>query len=239
VAMGRSGTDVARQAADLVLSDDNFVTVVDAVREGRSIYRNIQKFIFFLLSSNAGLAVAVFVVSFLNDALPPTPLQILWINLVTNGLPALALGVDPPDPGHMKEPPRPSSAGLLGARDFAGVAFVGAFMGLSAVSLYFLFPAARANGNAGFARAMAFSLLALSPLFHAWSCRSPSESIFRMIPLLSLPLLGACFVSAGVHLLSVLVPALRPVFRTFPMDEGEWLLVLGLSFAIVPAVEIK
>jgi Ca2+-transporting ATPase len=238
VAMGRSGTDVARQAADLVLSDDNFVTIVDAVREGRSIYRNIQKFIFFLLSSNAGLAVAVFVVSFLNGALPPTPLQILWINLVTNGLPALALGVDPPDPGHMKERPRPASAGLLGARDFAGVAFVGAFMGLCAVSLYFLFSPARSHEGAAFPRAMAFSLLALSPLFHAWSCRSPTESIFRMIPRLSFPLLVACVLSAAVHLLSVLVPGLRPVFRTFPMDEGEWLLVLGLSFAIVPAVEI-
>src|SRR5262249_6921339 len=109
--------------------------------------------------------------------------------------------------------------------------------GLCAVSLYFLFPTAR-TGNAGFARAMAFSLLALSPLFHAWSCRSPTESIFRMVPLVSLPLLGACLLSAGVHLPSVLVPGLRPVFRTFPMDEGEWLLVLGLSFAIVPAVEV-
>ncbi|HEY3594275.1 MAG TPA: HAD-IC family P-type ATPase, partial [Polyangiaceae bacterium] len=238
VAMGRSGTDVARHAADLVLSDDNFVTVVDAVREGRSIYRNIQKFIFFLLSSNAGLAVAVFVVSFMKDAPAPTPLQILWINLVTNGLPALALGVDPPDPGSMKERPRPPSAGLLGTRDYLGVAFVGAFMGLAAVSLYLLFPAHGAGENPGFARAMAFSLLALSPLFHAWSCRSPTESIFRIVPPFSMPLLGACLVSAGVHLLSVLVPSLRPVFRTFPMDEGEWLLVLGLSFAIVPAVEI-
>jgi Ca2+-transporting ATPase len=92
VAMGRGGTDVARQAADLVLADDNFATIVDAVREGRAIYRNIQKFIFFLLSSNMGLVVAVFVVSLLADWPPLTPLMILWINLVTNGLPALALG---------------------------------------------------------------------------------------------------------------------------------------------------
>jgi Ca2+-transporting ATPase len=237
VAMGRSGTDVARQAADLVLADDNFATVVDAIREGRSIYRNIQKFIFFLLSSNAGLAVAVFVVSFLKDALPPTPLQILWINLVTNGLPALALGIDPPDPGHMKEQPRPPGAGLLGARDFIGVGFVGVVMGLSAAGLY-VFPPEAAHGSVPFIRAMAFSLLALSPLFHAFSCRSQTQSIVSMRPLVSPPLLLACLISAAVHLVAVLVPALRPVFRTFPMDQSEWFLVIGLSFAIIPAVEI-
>jgi magnesium-transporting ATPase (P-type) len=146
VAMGRSGTDVARQAADLILVDDNFATVVEAIREGRAIYRNIQKFIFFLLSSNAGLAVAVFVVSFLKEGQPLTPLQILWINLVTNGLPALALGVDPADPGHMKEHPRSAQAGLLSARDMFDIGFVGAVMGLAAAGLY-IFPPAAANGT--------------------------------------------------------------------------------------------
>ncbi|HRI72102.1 MAG TPA: HAD-IC family P-type ATPase, partial [Polyangium sp.] len=106
VAMGKGGTDVARQAGDLVLADDNFATIVHAVSEGRAIYRNIQKFIFFLLSSNMGLLVAVFVVSFFGKWPPLTPLMILWINLVTNGLPALALGIDPPDPGLMRETPR-------------------------------------------------------------------------------------------------------------------------------------
>ncbi len=111
VAMGKDGTDVAREAADMVIADDNFATIVDAVREGRAIWRNIQKFIFFLLSSNAGLLVAVFAVSFFTDLKPLTPLMILWINLVTNGLPALALGVDPPDPTQMREPPRKRSRG--------------------------------------------------------------------------------------------------------------------------------
>jgi P-type Ca2+ transporter type 2C len=237
VAMGRSGTDVARQAADLVLVDDNFATVVDAVREGRAIYRNIQKFIFFLLSSNAGLAVAVFVVSFLKEGEPLTPLQILWINLVTNGLPALALGVDPSDPGAMKEHPRPAHAGLLSARDMIDIGFVGAFMGLAAAGLY-IFPPAAANGDMSFVRAMAFSLLALSPLFHALSCRSTTQSIFKMRPVFSWPLIFACLLSAAVHLVAVLVPGLRPVFRTFPMDTSMWLLVIGLSFAIIPFDEL-
>ncbi|HKQ67791.1 MAG TPA: HAD-IC family P-type ATPase, partial [Polyangiaceae bacterium] len=237
VAMGRSGTDVARQAADLILADDNFATIVEAIREGRAIYRNIQKFIFFLLSSNAGLAVAVFAVSFIPGALSPTPLQILWINLVTNGLPALALGIDPADPGQMRERPRSSYAGLLGGRDYFAVGFVGVIMGSAAAGLYLL-PPAGTEGNIPFIRAMAFSLLALSPLFHAFGCRSPVASIFSQRPVVSLPLVLACALSAAVHLVAVLVPGLRPVFRTFPMDDQQWLLVMGLSAAIVPAVEI-
>jgi P-type Ca2+ transporter type 2C len=237
VAMGLSGTDVARQASDLVLADDNFATVVEAVREGRSIYRNIQKFIYFLLSSNAGLAVAVFVVSFFREALPLTPLMILWINLVTNGLPALALGVDPADPGQMREPPRPSKSGLLSRGHYVGILYVGVVMGLLAVSLY-LTKLPGAAGLVGFDRAMAFTLLALSPLFHAFSCRSASRSVISQRPLVSWPLVGACILSAGVHLVAVAVPALRPVFRTFPMTALDWALVVGLSFAIIPAVEL-
>jgi Ca2+-transporting ATPase len=138
VAMGKDGTDVAREAADMVIADDNFATIVVAVREGRAIYRNIQKFIFFLLSSNAGLLVAVFVASFIPGLMLLTPLMILWINLVTNGLPALALGIDPPDPTQMLEPPRKPSQGLLGEREYLGIAAVGLWMGGAALVCYLL-----------------------------------------------------------------------------------------------------
>jgi Ca2+-transporting ATPase len=236
VAMGRGGTDVARQAADLVLADDNFATIVEAVREGRAIYRNIQKFIFFLLSSNMGLLVAVFVVSFVQRWPPLTPLMILWINLVTNGLPALALGVNPPDQHLMREPPRDPDEGLLRRRDYFGILYVGVVMGAAAIGLYAM------NGQSDpealqHTRAMAFSLLALSPLFHAWSCRSPVMSVLSARPLISLPLVAAIVLSAAIHLVAVLVPALRPVFRTFPMTGTEWLVLLGLAALIVPAVE--
>src|SRR5207302_112672 len=159
VAMGKEGTDVARQAADMVLADDNFATIVEAVREGRAIYRNIQKFIFFLLSANAGLLVTVFVASFL-DVPPLTPLMILWINLVTNGLPALALGVDPPDPTQMSEPPRKTNTGLLRGREYLGIVFVGLWMGGAALLTYF-WPWDRGIGGASRLeeRAAAFSLL--------------------------------------------------------------------------------
>ena len=236
VAMGLGGTDVARQAADLVLADDNFATIVEAVREGRAIYRNIQKFIFFLLSSNAGLLVAVFVVSFFGKWPPLTPLMILWINLVTDGAPALALGVDPPDPHLMKEPPRRPDEGLMTKRDYLGIMFVGAVMGALAVVLYAISP--QDEESLKHTRALAFSLLALSPLFHAWSCRSPFRSALSSRPLISLPLLVACLASAGIHLVAVLVPALRPVFRTYALGGDEWMILLGLASLIVPAVEI-
>jgi Ca2+-transporting ATPase len=236
VAMGRSGTDVARQAGDLILADDNFATIVEAVREGRAIYRNIQKFIFFLLSSNMGLCVAVFVVSFIGHWPPLTPLMILWINLVTNGLPALALGVDPPDTHLMREPPRSAREGLLVRRDYLGILYVGGFMGAAAIALYAISP--QDEEAMLRTRAVAFSLLALSPLFHAWSCRSPIQSLFSAKPLVSLPLLAAVFASAAIHLVAILVPGLRPVFRTYAMSAHEWMVLLVLAALVVPAVEV-
>lgn len=238
VAMGSSGTDVAREAADMVIADDNFATIVEAVREGRSIWRNIQKFIFFLLSSNAGLLVAVFTVSLFTDLPPLTPLMILWINLVTNGLPALALGVDPPDPTQMREPPRERRAGLLAVRDWLGIGFVGAWMGAAAMVVYLapLSPDSAMAGGHG--RALAFSLLALSPLLHAVNCRSPTVSFLQLRPLFPAALLGAIAVSACIHLIAVLLPRLRPVFQTFAIGGAQWALLLGLSASIIPAVEL-
>jgi P-type Ca2+ transporter type 2C len=238
VAMGKDGTDVARQAADMVIADDNFATIVDAVREGRAVYRNIQKFIYFLLSANAGLLVAVFSASFIADLMPLTPLMILWINLVTNGLPALALGVDPPDPAQMLEPPRPAGAGLLGARAYLGIAVVGVWMGACGIACY-LWPWPIQDASIGYyARAIAFSLLALSPLFHAFNCRSLTISFLRQRPFLSVPLLLGVGVSAAIHLVAVVVPSLRPVFRTFAMSSYQWVVMLALSASIIPAVEL-
>ena len=237
VAMGKNGTDVARQAADMVIADDNFATIVEAVREGRAIYRNIQKFIYFLLSSNAGLLVTVFVASFMPKVLPLTPLMILWINLVTNGLPALALGVDPPDPTQMAEAPRKAGSGLLTTREYLGIAVVGVWMGAMALACY-VWPWPEGPNKASAARAIAFSLLALSPLFHAFNCRSASASTLVMKPFFSKPLLLAVAVSAGIHLVAVLVPVLRPVFRTFPLSAYEWGVMLALSFSIIPVIEL-
>ncbi|MDP8999055.1 MAG: cation-transporting P-type ATPase [Myxococcota bacterium] len=237
VAMGKGGTDVAREAADMVIADDNFATIVEAVREGRAIWRNIQKFIYFLLSSNAGLLVAVFVASFFDGLSSLTPLMILWINLVTNGLPALALGIDPPDPMQMHERPRARTSALLGLRDWLGIAFVGLWMGGAAMACH-LFPWRAADPFAAErGRAIAFSLLALSPLLHAFNCRSSSASFLMLRPVLPIALVATVLISAGIHLPAVLVPGLRPVFHTFAMNGREWALLLVLSASILPAVE--
>jgi P-type Ca2+ transporter type 2C len=238
IAMGRDGTDVAREAADMVLADDNFATIVDAVREGRAIWRNIQKFIFFLLSSNAGLIVTVFVAAVMPSLLGLRPLMILWINLVTNGLPALALGIDPPDPTQMMEPPRNATSGLLGAREYLGIGVVGIVMGGLATVCYLWPWSAPPATLPSFARAMAFSLLALCPLFHAFNCRSATVSIFRMRPLLPVPLVVAIMGSAAIHLVAILFPALRVVFETHALRDFDWLLLLTLSASIIPVIEI-
>ncbi len=238
IAMGKEGTDVAREAADMILADDNFATIVDAVREGRAIWRNIQKFIFFLLSSNAGLIVTVFVASVMPDMLGLRPIMILWINLVTNGLPALALGVDPPDPTQMMEPPRKATSGLLGAREYLGIGLVGLVMGGLAILCYLWPWTIGAGDRPSYARAMAFSLLALSPLFHALNCRSPTASIFKMRPFLPLALLLAVLVSAAIHLVAILVPSLRGVFQTFAIEGSDWLILLGFSALIIPFLEV-
>jgi Ca2+-transporting ATPase len=240
IAMGKQGTDVAREAADMVLADDNFATIVEAVREGRAIWRNIQKFIFFLLSSNAGLIVTVFAASVLPNLPGLRPLMILWINLVTNGLPALALGIDPPDQTQMAEPPRRAKTGLLGSREYLGIAVVGVLMGGLALACYYLpWSGGAASGDkAGYARAAAFSLLALSPLFHALNCRSATASMFSIRPVLPAALLAAIVVSAAIHLVALVFPSLRTVFQTFDLPGSDWLLLIALSASIVPMIEV-
>jgi P-type Ca2+ transporter type 2C len=238
IAMGKDGTDVAREAADMVLADDNFATIVDAVREGRAIWRNIQKFIFFLLSSNAGLLVTVLVASVMPNMPGLRPLMILWINLVTNGLPALALGIDPPDPTQMMEPPRKASSSLLGSREYLGIGVVGVLMGGLAVACYHWPWTLPGVDRFEYGRAVAFSLLALSPLFHALNCRSATASIFSLRPMVPIALLASMVTSAAIHLVAVLFPSLREVFKTYSLSPTEWLVLIALSAAIIPIIEV-
>jgi len=245
VAMGLHGTEVARQAADMVLADDNFATIVHAVREGRAIFRNIRKFIFFLASSNAGLVIAVLASSFIDWIPPLTPLQLLWINLVTNGLPALALGVDPAEPGLMREGPRPVSEGIVGLPELWGSLLVGFVMSSAALFMYWLpglapslFASYEAAERLEVARTMAFTLLAISPLLHAFNCRSPRSSIVTVGLFTNRFLWLAVSISASVHLVTLIVPALRPIFLTHSLTAAHWAVVLGLSILPVPVVEL-
>jgi Ca2+-transporting ATPase len=241
ISMGKNGTDVARQASDLVLADDNFATIVEAIREGRAIFSNIKKSIFFLLSSNAGLCFTVFVTSFFKDMPPLTPLQILWINLVTNGLPALALGVDPPEAGQMNKPPRPSDEAFLTAKDWWGILAVGLVMAGSAVVVYLLpwwngsSPAEAAHSKL----TLVFTILALGPLVHAFNCRSERESIFTLGFGSNRFLIGAVLVSGSIHMLAILIPSLQPVFKSNQMWEPrEIALVIAMSLLPLPVIEL-
>jgi P-type Ca2+ transporter type 2C len=238
VAMGKQGTDVARRAADAVISDDNFATLVEGVRQGRAIFYNIKKSVFYLLSSNVGLAATVFAVALFGRGwLPLSPLMILSINFVTNGLPALALAVEPPERAQMKERPPGAKANFLDRRDLGGLFAAGGLMGALAVALYVRLGAAGPL-DAELGRTAVFAFLGLCPLAHAWNCRSPRASIASQRPRLPRPLVLACLASGAIHLALLLTPFMRSLLHLRPMPLSLWALIAALSVAIVPAVEL-
>ncbi|MBI5500684.1 MAG: cation-translocating P-type ATPase [Deltaproteobacteria bacterium] len=239
VAMGKGGTDVAREAAKMVLTDNNFASIVAAVEEGRTILRNIRKSIVFLLSSNTGLALTVFFSVFFPSLLVLTPLQILWINLVTNGAPALGLGVDPPEPGEMQNRPRPVAAGLLDPDDLWFLLGFGLLIGAIGIGSYLLPPSLLpAAATAAGSRTLAFFSLAFLPLVHAFNCRARRASIFSR----DLPpnrfLWVAVLSSAALQLLANLVVGLHGVFRVVALGPRDWLMLAAASLAVLPVWEI-
>jgi Ca2+-transporting ATPase len=238
IAMGKAGTEVTKEASDLVLADDNYATIVAAVEEGRAIYANIRKFIYFLLSSNAGIVLMVLTASLLGWAAPLTPIQILWINLITNGLPALALGVDPKDPDQMRQMPRPSGGRLLPRRDWLAMLGVGTVMAVTSLAAFYV--AVGHGGGTGLdnhdpalsrARTLAFAILSMSPMFHALNCRSPTRSIFQLGLFTNRALWGAIAIGVALQAMAVFVGFLRPVFHTARLDGGDVGLVMALSAA--------
>jgi Ca2+-transporting ATPase len=241
VAMGKGGTDVTKEAAALVLSDDNYATIVAAVEEGRAIYANIRKFIFFLLSSNAGAVLFVLAASLLGWEEPLAPIQILWINLITNGLPALALGVDGRDPMQMTQPPRAPGGAILTAREYGDIVLVGAVMAATALFAFHLAlpdPAhAGSSVELAHARAMVFCILSIGPLVHAFNCRNERRSLFSIGVFSNRALWGAVLTGVLLQMVTIYVPALRPFFKTAPLDGHDMAWVLGLS--LVPFVLVE
>jgi Ca2+-transporting ATPase len=244
VAMGDGGTDVAREASELVLLDDNFATIVKAVYEGRTIFGNIKKFIYFLLSVNAGLVAAVIISSFFDWIPLLSPLQLLWINLVTNGLPALALGVNPPDDAVMDEPPRNPEEPIVGKLELYNIAVTGFVMATAALVIFWLpgwwpelFTSPQMSGKLLEARGMAFTLLAFTALFHSFNCRSNFESLFKGL-FSNVWLWGAFFTSAIIHLGTIVFAPVHAVFGTHFLSVNQWLVVLFLSLIPIPTAEI-
>jgi P-type Ca2+ transporter type 2C len=228
VAMGVTGTDVTKEVSDMVVTDDNFASIVSAVEEGRGIYDNIQKFIHYLLSCNAGEILVMFLASLAGMPVPLLPIHILWINLVTDGLPALALGVDPPDPNIMRQPPRPPDEGVMSRGHAVRILLQGAF--LAFCSLFaFLFVLRIEGEGLERARTAAFIVLSVSQLFHSFNCRNRTESLFTIGPFSNPKLVAAFFVSLLLQLLAVSVPFMRGVFKTASLTPVDWALVIGLS----------
>jgi Ca2+-transporting ATPase len=246
VAMGITGTDVSKEAADMVLSDDNFASIVAAVEEGRAIFANIRKFLRYLLSSNIGEVMTMFFgVLFatqigLDDGgggvvLPLLATQILWINLVTDGPPALALGLDPPDDALMERPPRPAGERVITPAMWRGIVFVGVIM---AAGTLFVLDASlpggfvEGSGDLRYAQTMAFTTLMLFQMFNVVNARSDEQS--ALVHLFTNRWLWAAL--AGSVMLQVVVvyaPFLQNAFGTRPLSAGDWLFCAGIASSVL------
>ncbi len=235
VAMGINGTDVAREAADLVLLDDNFATIVAAVQEGRVIYDNIRKFIKYLLSSNVGELLVMLLAPFLGMPLPLLPLQILWINLTTDGLPALALSVEPAERGTMNRSPYSPTEDFFGRGMGRDIVWIGFLLGIICLGTgygYWL-------GNRQEWQTMLFTVLTLSQMGNALAIRSERDSLFQIGLLSNQPLWGVILLTFGLQLAVIYVPFLQQIFGTVALGGIDLLLSLALSTLVFWGVELE
>lgn len=227
IAMGVTGTDVSKEASSLILADDNFATIVAAIEEGRSIYDNIRKFISYLLASNVGEILVMFMAMLLALPLPLVPIQILWVNLVTDGLPAMALGVDPPEQNTMNRAPRNSRESIfargVGWKIVTRGFMIGFWSLVAFCVAYFESP-----NQLVLAQTIAFATLVLSQLIYVFDCRA-TGSIFTRNPLSNLPLVLAVILSVLMLLVVIYYPPLQPIFHTVPLGLREWVLVCVTS----------
>ncbi|MGQ0695357.1 MAG: cation-translocating P-type ATPase [Nitrospiraceae bacterium] len=237
VAMGITGTDVTKEAADMVVTDDNFASIAAAVEEGRGVYDNIRKSVHFLLSCNLSEILLMLLATLFGFPLPLLPVQILWINLVTDGLPALALAVDPKDPDLMRRPPRAPTERFLTKERLLLMFSQGMFLGLIAM-LAFVYCLYGMDLSVERARTVTFTIMVLAQLAHALNCRNDRRSLFAIGVLTNKPLIWAICVSALLQATIVLTPSLYPIFRVTSFDPEHWLLTIGLGASPLLAMEV-
>ena len=230
VAMGISGTEVSKEAADMVLRDDNFASIVSAVEEGRVIYDNIRKFIKYLLTSNSGELWLVLLAPFFGMPLPLLPLQILWINLVTDGLPALALSVEPAERNTMTRPPVPPTESILGRGLLSQVIWGGLVLGMAPLAMGYYYHAA---GDPGW-QTMVFTTLTLSQLALVLSIRSERDSFFSIGAFTNVPLLFVVFLTFLLQMMATYTPFWQDLLKTRALTGRE--LLVSLAVALVPFV---
>ncbi len=236
IAMGRSGTDVAKEAADMILTDDNFASIFNAVKEGRIVFDNIRKVTFFLIPTGIAAILSIFGTIILGLPIPYVPAQLLWINLVTNGLQDVALAFEPGEKGIIERPPRDPKEGLMNRLLVERTILVGLLISVGVVYNFVL------TLNEGVslekARTVAVTTMVFFQFFQAWNSRSELESIFKISPL-SNPFLFYSMIAAFLAQLSIIyVPALQWVFRTEPITLGEWVNILIVSLTVIIVVEL-
>ncbi|MBI4688942.1 MAG: cation-translocating P-type ATPase [Nitrospirae bacterium] len=235
IAMGITGTDVAKESAHMILLDDNFATIVKAVKEGRKIYDNIRKFAKYLLSTNSGEIWTLFLAPLVGLPIPLLPIHILWINLMTDGLPALALSVEPAESDVMKRPPRDPKESIFAGGLGLHAVWVGLLM---AGVVLFVQAWAIKIGNSHW-QTMVFTVLCLTQLGHVLAIRSEKESLFKIGIFSNKPLLGAVILSFGFQLATIYVPFLNPIFKTQSLSFNEMLFTFGISSVVFFAVEVE
>lgn len=233
VAMGITGTDVTKEASSMVLLDDNFATIVAAIEEGRVIYDNIRKFIRYMLSCNIGEVLTMFLGTLLGLPLPLLPIQILWVNLVTDGLPAIALSVDPAEKDIMMRPPRGAKENIFSHGLINLILFRGALVGLCTLAVFI--SVLHFTQDVALARTGAFVTLVLTQLIHVFECKSERKNIFEIPLLNNIPLVLAVLCSLIMIIGVVYIPVLQGVFKTVPLSYNEWVLIAGFS-ALGPVI---
>jgi Ca2+-transporting ATPase len=235
VAMGVTGTDVAKEASSMILLDDNFATIIRAVQEGRKIYDNIRKFIKYLLTTNSGEIWTLFLAPFLGLPIPLQPIHILWINLVTDGLPALALSLEPEEGNVMRRPPRKPQESLFAHGLGVHAVWVGLLMAAVTLSLQ----AWAIHAGDSHWQTMVFNVLCLTQLGHVMAIRSEKESLFTQGIFTNKPLFLTVLISVIFQLATAYVPSLNPIFKTQPLSLPELVIVLASSAVVFLAVELE
>jgi len=235
IAMGQKGTDVAREASDMVLLDDDFATIVSAVRAGRRIFDNIRKFIKDTMSSNSGEIWTLFLAPFLGLPIPLLPIHILWINLVTDGLPGLAFASEPAEPGIMQRAPRPPEENIFAHGMWQHILWVGLFVaGVSIAAMAWAI-----SRDVDYWQTVVFTVLTVSQLFHSLAVRSESTSLYRIGLFSNLPMLGAVLLTLLLQFAVIYTPALNAIFHTQPLPLFDLAVCLLLSSLVLFAVEIE
>lgn len=234
VAMGMTGTDASREVADMVLADDNFVSIVNAVEEGRIIFRNVRQTTAYLVMTNFAEAVTVTTAILLGFPLPLVPAQILWMNLVTDGFPDVALATERSPEGVLDEPPRPRRASLLPRETLALAVIAAVFMTVGTLSI---FASYLATDGLDKARTVAFTAMCVFQLWNVFNLRSERRSIFELGFASNPIVLAAVVVSLAIQVIAVYLPAMNQILRTVPLSLGDWLLVLLVTSSVFWAVE--